>query len=315
MWEPYAIDIELFPTGDDTSGYRTRNHPSPSRQNQRTLITNREGVIFSKCTMKDVVHGRLGEIEGSLDDPATLIVLKFEFGSSMNKRRIKAARIKLQFIDSNNRHGEDREDPNVLRMYPEGDFRLTKTSHILETKTSGGLNLGAPPIVGLQAGGQITWEETRTRQVHDSVRLHGRTALLGMEHGDVNTAIWTLLENHTDKTGVPAELCVSVLLTRHSDRPFQCIFEMELELDTRSALEKVLRVMGKRNVDDPILFDPATRPTKKQLEIYPVDRLVSTDLRLSAEYYRSEDTYGHQPTVDDAIDLQHSKEQVSDEML
>lgn len=279
MREAATFSLDLFPTGDDASGYRTSN--DPSEPYQRRTITNREGVMVAKCILSQVVHGRLGPLEGFDEDedaPATLIVLDFTFDSLKKAGRIEAAEVTFHFTEGS---GSEDGDPAVVRIQPAGSMKLVETSQSVDTKTSGGFNIGAPPLAGFEAGAQLNWEQSKTKVAHDAIRLVGTTRQEGRDFGDDNAASWHLFENTTQKTGVPTAVRASILLKREHDRPFQCIFKMKLKLDFKSSLENAFNtVMGQRVIDDPVLFDPAKKPTKRQLELFDVGKLASTDLRL-----------------------------------
>jgi hypothetical protein len=275
--DPAIIDLELHPTGNDATGYRTRN--DPSQPYQRAKITERNGVVGAQCRMIDVVHGRLGSADsydGDEEAPATLIVLDFAFGSHKNARRIKAAQITFQFIST---CGDEEEGPSVVSIEPCGSFVLAETTRPVETTISTGLDIGATPVAGFHAGAHLGWERSTSKSKNDSVRLEGKRHQLGRDYGDDDAATWTLLENSTEKTGIPSSLRAVILLKRPDDLPFQCIFSLKLEADLRTSLESAFgAVFGKKIIDDPVLFDPSRKPTKRQKETFNLDSLASEDL-------------------------------------
>ncbi|KAJ4286234.1 hypothetical protein N0V90_013268 [Kalmusia sp. IMI 367209] len=270
------ISLELLPSGADSSAYRTRN--DPSQPYQRAKITERGGAVGAECRMVDVVHGRLGSLEGYEefeDAKATLIILDFAFDSRKNTRRIESAKTTFHFQAT----GGGDDDPAVVRIDPDGRFELVETSHTVDTTTNLGLDIGAPPIAGFQAGAQVGWEQSTSRVKQDSTRLVGWKHQIDRDYGEDNAASWTLLENSTEKTGVPTSMRACILLKRENDLPFQCIFSLKLEVDLKSSLEKTMgMVFGKKLIDDPILFDPSRKPTKRQLEIFDINSLSSPSL-------------------------------------
>jgi hypothetical protein len=239
--------------------------------------------------MIDVVHGRYGSFDGDDEDdetPATIILLDFAFSSSKIGRRIKAAQITFQFKGE----AEDGEDsPSVARIEPCGSFVMEETTRSVDTTISAGVDVGAPPIAGFQAGAHLGWERTTTKTSPDCIRLEGKKHQLGKDYGDDDAATWTLLENATDKTGIPSSLRTVILLKRRYDGPFRCTFSLKLEVDTKTSLENALgAVFGKRVIDDPVLFDPARKPTNRQINKYDINSLASMDLvALSAVVYKN----------------------------
>lgn len=272
------IGLELLPSGPDASAYRTRN--DPRQPYQRPTITDREGVVGAQCRMVNVVHGRLGPLEGYEDDEdarATLIILDFTFDNRQNARRIKSVKTLFHFQAKD---GEE-TDPTVARIDPDGRFEQLETSRPVDTTTKLGLQIGAPPIVGFQASTQVGWERSTSKVKQDSTVLVGRKHLHGSERdfGEDNAASWTMLENSTEKTGVPTSMRASILLKRDNDLPFQCLFSLKLEVDMKSAFETAINsVFGQKLIDDPILFDPSRKPTKKQFQMFDVNSLASPSL-------------------------------------
>lgn len=282
--EAATVSLDLFPTGDDVSSYCTSN--DPSQPYQRRTITNREGIMVAKCKLSEVVHGRLGLLEGfeeGEDHPATLMVLDFAFDSLKETRRIEAAEVTFHFTKGSSSDDDDDEgnDPAVVRIQPDGSLTLVETSQPVDTKMSGGFKIGAPPLAGFGTNAELAWERSKTKLNYDSTRLVGNTRQIGRDFGDDNAACWNFLQNRTENTGVPTAVRTSILLKREHDRPFRCIFQMKLKLDFKSSLKSAFKtVMGERIIDDPVLFDPTKKPTKRQLELFDTNSLASTDLRL-----------------------------------
>lgn len=157
------------------------------------------------------------------------------FDHRKNARRIKSVKITFHFQAKD---GEETE-PAVVRIDPDGRFELVETSRPVDTTTSFGLEIGAPPVVGFQAGARVGWEQSTSKVKHDSTFLVGRKHLLGSERdfGEDNAVSWTMLENSTEKTGVFTSMRASILLKRNNDLPFQCLFFLTLEVDMKSAFE------------------------------------------------------------------------------
>lgn len=278
MNEVTTINLDLLPTGKNTSGYRTKN--DDKKPLERSTITNRGGVVGARCDMVDVIHGRLGLLDGSEEDedaPATLINLNFTFDSRKSARRIKAAEVTFHFIKTD---GCEDEDPAVVRIEPMGPKVLVETSRPVETERSLGVNIGAPPFGGFQAGAELGWVQNTSKVMHDSTRVVGAKSQIDRDYGDDNAASWYLLENSTERSGVPTSMRASILLKRQSDLPFQCVFTMKLEPDLKTAIEtSVQTVFGQKVIDDPILFNPTRKPNKRQMEKFTISSLTTTDLK------------------------------------
>jgi len=101
---------------------------------------------------------------------------------------------------------------------------------------------------------------------------------LGRNVGNYNAVSWSLLENATTKTGVPAALRAAVLLKREDEKHFKCVVKIDAVVDHRSKLERMFGGKGKDPKDDPVIFNPELDPTNK-LRQYDVENLGAIDIQ------------------------------------
>lgn len=264
--ENLLFDIGLSHTGDDGSSFRTQNDPAAPYQ--RKNVAERKGAIDIRCTCLDVIHGLLSA--DNYDDRATLIVLKFNFDSRKRARRVASANISLEFSSEQPSQG----DPEVYRIAPFESMAMVPTTALEEKKRWVDLKLRAPPLAGFQAGTELGWERTAISERTDATRIIGTMDLRGRNYGEPNSVSWTLLENETQGTGVPTTLRTAILLKRRNDVRFQCTVKLDVKVDFRSKLE---RMIGGKLKDDPVLFDPDMDPTNR-LEVYDILNLGAVDL-------------------------------------
>lgn len=264
--ENSIFDIGLNPAGDDGSSFRTQNDPAAPYQ--RKNVTERKGTIDIRCTCLDVIHGLLSP--DNYEDRATLIVLMFNFDSRKRARRIASVNISLQFSCEQPGNG----DPEVYRIAPFESMAMVPTTAMEEKKRWADFKLGAPPLAGFQAGTELGWERTVISEMTDATRIIGTTDLRGRNYGEPNSVSWTLLENEAQQTGVPTALRTAILLKRRNDVKFQCTVKLDVKVDFRSKLE---RMIGGKPKDDPVLFDPDMDPTNR-LEAYDILNLGGVDL-------------------------------------
>ncbi|KAF9636706.1 hypothetical protein BFW01_g7602 [Lasiodiplodia theobromae] len=264
--ENSLFDIALNPTGDDGSSFRMQNDPAAPYQ--RKNVTERKGAIDIRCTCLDVIHGLLAP--DNYEDRATLIVLKFNFDSRKRARRIASAKISLQFSSEDPGNG----DPEVYRIAPFESLAMVPTTSLEEKAQWADFKLGAPPFAGFQAGTELGWERTVISETTDATRIIGTMDLRGRNYGEPNGVSWTLLENETQRTGVPTVLRTAILLKRRNDAKFRCTVKLDVNVDFRSKLE---RMIGGKPKDDPVLFDPDMDPTNR-LEAYDILNLEAVDL-------------------------------------
>ncbi|KAI6080725.1 hypothetical protein F4821DRAFT_48906 [Hypoxylon rubiginosum] len=256
-----VFELGLSEGGDDGSDFRTLNDPAAPLQ--RHNITERKGAIDIRCMSADVVHGYMKAGE----DPATLIVYEFQFDTRKKARRIATVDIAFTFGS----HGG--KEPEVVRVSPQGRSTLVPTTQT-ETITSGGSANAGANVFGADLGGDLMWEKAISRETNDATTIVGSVDLVGRNFGASNAASWTLMENKTVKTGVPAHLRTAILLSRQNEDEFFSTFKIIAEVDLVS---RFTQLFGSTPKDDPILYDPALSPTNK-LRNYDVANLGSIDL-------------------------------------
>jgi hypothetical protein len=258
-----SFDISLAATGNEGSGYHTQN--DPTNPYQRSNIIERKGAIDVRCSCLDIVHGLFVPDTTSF---GTLIVLQFRFDALKHARRIVRADIELRFS------GKIPEDPapEVFAIAPNRRLMLVQTTQQEQVTVGGGVKVGAGSIVTASVKGK--WERSVTRDTNDATTVVGSIDLLGRNYGQPNCASWTLLENATTHTGVPASMRVAVLLKRINEKPFQCVVKMNVKADFKSSL---IALVGSKPVDDPVLFNPLLDSTNN-LRKYEEQGLGQLDL-------------------------------------
>ncbi|KAM6527661.1 hypothetical protein FALCPG4_008712 [Fusarium falciforme] len=86
---------------------------------------------------------------------------------------------------------------------------------------------------------------------------------------------WTLLENKTLKTGVPAFVRVAVRIKRMDEKMFTCLPRLQCKADRWMLLQSFF---GGVPADDLVLLKPDMKPTNK-LMVYDPEELGSVDLQ------------------------------------
>jgi hypothetical protein len=253
----FGVDISLDQDNDSGSSTRFRNDPRAPYQ--RNTITQRKGAIDIRCVGKDVIHGFLKDGEG----PATLVVYEFRLGARKKGRRIIQAEAKFTF-----RGKDGGPDPEVISIAPMGRMIAAETKQTESATTSREAKAGASQF-GAEIGGSLKWEKSVTRETSDATTIYGDIDTVGRDRGEPNGASWTLIENKSAETGVPALVRTAVLLKREDDEEFESDFTIKASVDLASTLSKLF---GRTEVDDPILYDP-TRPPTNKLRKYDVDNL------------------------------------------
>ncbi|KAI0965232.1 hypothetical protein F4678DRAFT_453404 [Xylaria arbuscula] len=264
-----AFEIRLIESGDEGSDFRTQNDPSYPLQ--RTNVVERRGVIDIRCNCVDVIHGFLNNDVS----PATLLVYEFHFDPRKKARRISTVDIEFSFSS------ESGQEPEVLKISNKGRMVLRPTSQ-METVTKGGEAKAGVNFLSAELGGFWKWENTIRRETKDATTIVGTIDLPhgGRNYGAPNTAAWTLIENQTLKTGVPAYLRTAVLLSRRNgDEDFFSTFKIKSKVDLISGFTQLF---GRTPKDDPILYDATLPPTNK-LRHYDASSLSEVNLQELAQ--------------------------------
>ncbi len=256
-----SVTIGLGKTGEDGSGYHTRNDPDAPFQ--RRVAVDRPGVIEVRCESCEIVHGALAP---DADEWATLLVYQINLDATKRSRRIKSATIEFQF-------GSDGQPPRIHALAPDGRYTVLPSTQNETTTRSGGANASGG-AVGATAGVSAKWEKVVTRTTNDEARVTGSS--LCDIYGRAVGARWILHENKTIESGVPSLLRCAMLVARTDESLFECKITIKLEADWRSELG---RLFGATPTDDPVFFDPS-RPATNRLSRagYDTNNLAAVDL-------------------------------------
>ncbi|KAI1416700.1 hypothetical protein F5Y13DRAFT_154505 [Hypoxylon sp. FL1857] len=268
--EPVAgietVSLDMFEAGgEEGSDFHVFNIASDHYH--RTEALQRTGAIDISCNLKKVIHGAMSP---DSDSYATLIVMQWCFKPQRHARRISEATIELVFAAD-----KTDGDVEVECISFDGSYSLMQTTQE-ETITKGtDVRLGLSYVANLDIGGK--WEKTISGQSTDKISVNGGIHLVN-NIPPKRKAKWTLLENESQKTGIPASLTVAVLLSRESQDKFDCRLGFTCKTDKRTAAESFFKKVPK---DDPIIFQPnprekGTRPSRNVL--YGDDDLGSVDL-------------------------------------
>jgi len=250
--DQFAFNIQLK-TADGKMGFHSKNDGD---ENQRPDIVDDicRGLLI-QARVDRIVHGT----ETENGKPATLIVFGFRFHGLSKSRRLRTARINILFQDDQKR---SRSDPEVIALWPNGDFTLSKTTIAIQNTTGG--EIGAQAGV-TAAGATITLklEQQKGYESFDRSTVTG-SMLLDLDvrdYGPKNAVRLTLQEDGTNNTGVITDLRAAVLLRRknNTDR-FAAFVNVKASGDFSYNAVKGLRdLLGKAPPNDPVKFSPGTQ--------------------------------------------------------
>lgn len=241
-----VFNIAMFESGSEGSGFHIKNNPKDPYQRQE--VVQRTGAIDIRCSILDVVHGVM---DPESEYWATVMVLQFRFDPQKRMRRITEASLELLFgvTDPAN------ELPEVEAISFNGSYSLLPSN---QSEPSGTAN----------------WERTVTRETSDRTTVSGGKFVV--DNIPPNRIVkWTLLENRTLKSGIPASIEVAVRIQRQDEAIFTCMPTIKCKADKWTSIESFFgRIPG----DDPVLLNPDRKPTNR-LMVYDTDNIGAIDLQ------------------------------------
>ncbi|KAK4456562.1 hypothetical protein QBC42DRAFT_281008 [Cladorrhinum samala] len=198
-----------------------------------------------------------------------LIILRFTVRFRPGNKRLRSFHIDIEF---SRLHGEeDNNDmdpaPKVLALAPE-DCRGKLFTEERDISTSLGLGLAAPlggPSLEANAG----IERSSTVFKEHEMRLSGwkRSGSLSSSSSSAaavvdNFAVWDCVEAKKVAKGVLPNFRAAMIVQYPENKRFQAILKLDVERglwDSKSRLFDWAGLFGKKEADDPLIFDP-TQP-------------------------------------------------------
>jgi hypothetical protein len=254
--DPFAFDIQLD-TGIEERNYHNRN--APGEIQRPNVVDDICKDLLLQTRIDRIVHGT----ETTNGDPATLVVFGFRFHGINNQRRFKQAITTILFRDEQKRA---EFDPEVIALWPNGDFTLGGLTEIEVEKTRGcEIGLNATAGSGIQVGAQSTarWERKKSYKAADRASLTG-SLILDMsirDYGGNNAVRLTIHENTTANTGLVTDFRAAVLLKlKTKSDPFLCMVRIKAKGNFSYNFVRGLRdLSGFSPPNDPVRFQPGVQ--------------------------------------------------------
>jgi hypothetical protein len=262
MAEQYEFDIDLFPGGDEDSGYHMQNLPG---EVQREYLIQRGSGRMVKGRLVDVIHGHLA----TGGEPATLIVATFKFLGTKSER-FRYAKITWSFAyDDPN----DNDCPQVAKISLDDQFVMNQTTvnESTELSATAALQAGAPVATANISSG---WKRTQSVESSDQISLYGSTTFSRRGLKGPDGAKWILEENKSQKSGIPSSLTTAVLLKRKDK-----IFEGTVQVKVSAGFDEVMaNYFGMKPKVDPVKFDPTRKPSSDKYNTQKLDDINLDDI-------------------------------------
>ena len=256
--------------GQGTSG-EFRLQPEYEGQIEQPTLISYGTSLHVQADLVEVVHGYMRNKE----DPATLIIIEFQFTSTDASRTFRHVEIIYQFQDF---VPSDTNPPMVYTMAPIHEFSMNPTQKTVELTRGANLTGGGgagPANLSLGLTWNLVEKQTKTKQatLKGVKKVHNRVP----PRPPNQTAWWALSENPNDDNGVPNFLRAAILLKRKSNDKFRSTLTIKAKAGLRYRLQDR---GGKRDIA-PALYDPGqprATPTKfdsDNLELVDLDDLMS----------------------------------------
>jgi hypothetical protein len=217
----------------------------------------RENILEFDPNENTFVSIRAETVEYGLYDgkPAALIILKFVVRFRLGYNRLRSFHIDIAF----EKHGDSRNDPaikqpRVVTLAPE-DLRGKIFTEEATNTVSGGIGISLGPLA---PNLQLSDEIARKINKQHELRLTGWKRSSKGAVDDV--VVWDCVEAKKMARGVVPGYR-GVILVEYSS-PFQASFALDADrglfnLDTQ--VFDWLNVFGKKDVDDPVVFNPTEK--------------------------------------------------------
>ncbi|KAK5989097.1 hypothetical protein PT974_10595 [Cladobotryum mycophilum] len=249
--QPNTLILQLY-TIQDESSYHLKNEPGEIQR--LNVIDDLCAGLLLQSHLLGVVHGRLSP--GG--DPATLVIMSFEFQGQDQARRFQHAEIKVRFADEKQPLDAD---PEVHSLWPEGDFSFSESQATVSQTLGSEVNASGQAVGFLSVGLAGNWARTIEGTRTDRASLKGARRIEEREWGKKNVVRLVIHENETQKSGIPSRVSAAMLLRRkeNSESRFVAYVEVNAKAGKRYQAAKALRkVRGATPLNDPVIFDPAS---------------------------------------------------------
>ncbi|KAL7805225.1 hypothetical protein V8C44DRAFT_341205 [Trichoderma aethiopicum] len=266
------IRVELY--GEDDLEYHLPNEkdkfgrPVPHRK--AITGTDRQGnarLMSVVGIMPAVVHGFAD------DEPHTLVIFEWDIVSGVQDLRFRSVIIELSFIAYGPRGAAEHDarelrraggdihhwDPEVVKAVPSGTQSYKRSTR----KTGGketyefGFSLGFQPYFSVSP--KYALERDTSTDVVDAIRVTGQSFVTGSSRHRPNSVRWIMLENESQRSGVPAYLRTAVLLKRQPDDDGLFLGNVKVETHVswwEDIKEKKWKLTGQVKPDEPVVFNP-----------------------------------------------------------
>lgn len=256
-----GIILDLFEASLDEGQVRRQNNPA--EQIERMVITDRSPmssykvqVILSAC-----IHGYF---DAEKTKPASLILVDYNLNATAEGAVFASIDTSFEFQtyppDPNNL------TPQVAAYAPFKEPARLNESTAKKSKKHQSSAKFSPQFAGAGAG-EVAYATERALE-HE--QKYFDLAQGGRDYDGKERPYrvwWSVIQNRSQKLGVPPKLRLAMLVERTSEDKFQAVFKIAPRGGIGYALDHLReKWLRKTTYDDPVVFDPLVDPKLGELE-------------------------------------------------
>lgn len=225
------------------------------QHNQPGESSTRENALEYDPDERTLVNVRIDTVQyGTYDGKtAALILLHFKVKFRLAKR-IRNFHINIEFQNqSDNESGESKPHPKVIMLAPEELRGKIFTEERSNTATAGA-NVSLGP-----SGANLHLSEEMARTINREYELKLSGWKKSSDIATDNVVIWDCAEAKKAAKGVVPGYRGAIIVHYPANEPFKAIMKLDAERGIFNFDKKVfeyLNVFGKKEIDDPLIFDP-----------------------------------------------------------
>lgn len=251
--DPFEFNIQL---NTDEAGRGFHRFNDGDEIQRPDIVDNLCLDLLLQARIDRIIHGT----EMDNGNPATLVVFGFRFHGINEKRRFKEATILITFQDAEKK---PRGDPEVIGLWPNGDFTLGEVTEIdIDNTTEQEVGADAKIGSGAEASTHATfkWERKQSYKKTDRSTLTGSIILntAVRKYGPNNAIRLTISENTAAVSGIVTDIRAAVLLRRKINTDcFLATVKMKAKAHfLYNAVNGIRSISGLLSANDPIKFKP-----------------------------------------------------------
>jgi len=217
----------------------------------------RDNVLEFDPNEYTLVNVRMETVQYGLFDtkPAALIILRFIVKFRSGYKRIRNFHINIEFSkDSASAAANTMPHPKVMKLAPEERIGKIFTEERSNTVTAG-VEIPLSP-----SGTKVHVDHELARKVNREYELRLSGWKRSSETATDNVVVWDCDEARTAARGVVRGYRGAVIIQHPENQRFRAEFKLNAERGTFNFDSKVFdwfNVFGKKQTDDPVIFDPA----------------------------------------------------------